>query len=77
MFLHSLAQLLDEGHDLLSLYFRIVFDLIISIYNATTQNKRKIDRVHNYGLYIASVSIKLKAVDGIKTALQFWFNSPR
>ena len=37
--------------------------------NATTQTKREIERVHNYWLYIANVSIKHKAVDHLK----FWF----
>ena len=46
-------------------------------YNAKTQNKREINRVHNYGLYMATVSIKHKAVDCIKTALRFWFNATR
>ena len=31
--------------------------------------------VHKNELYIATVSIKQKAVDRIKTALQFWFNA--
>ena len=44
-------------------------------YNATTQNNRKIDTVHNHKLYIASVSIKHQAVDHIKTAFQFWFSA--
>ena len=43
----------------------------ISIYNAITLNKREIDRVHKKELYIATVSIKQKAVDCIKTTLQF------
>ena len=47
------------------------------VYNAITQNNRKIDRVHKNELYIATVSIKQKAVDRIKTALQFWFNATR
>ena len=46
-------------------------------YTAITQNNREIDRVHNYGLYIATVSIKHKAVDHIKTALRFWSNATR
>ena len=50
---------------------------LTTIYNATIQNKREIDRLHNYGLYIATVSIKHKAVDRIKTALQFRFNATR
>ena len=49
----------------------------IGFYNAKTQNKRKINRVHNYGIYMATVSIKHKAVDCIKTALWFWFNVMR
>ena len=32
----------------------------ITFYNATTQNKVEIDRVHNYGLYIATVSISTR-----------------
>ena len=43
----------------------------ISIYNATIQNNRDINRVHNYERYIATVSIKHKSVDRIKTALRF------
>ena len=46
-------------------------------YNATTKNKREIDRVYNFQLYIATVSIKHKATDRIKTALRFWFNATR
>ena len=46
-------------------------------YNAITLNKREIDRVHKNELYIATVSIKQKAVDRIKTALRFWFNATR
>ena len=49
----------------------------IGIYNAITLNKHKIDRVHKNELYIATVSIKQKAVDHIKTALRFWFNPTR
>ena len=49
----------------------------ITIYNAITLNKREIDRVHKNELYIATVSIKQKAVDCIKTALWFWFNATR
>ena len=41
----------------------------IFFYNATSQNNCKIE------LYIATVSIKHKGVDGIKTALRFWFNA--
>ena len=48
---------------------------IVDVYNATIQNNREIDRVHNYELYIATVSIKHKSVDRIKTALRFWFNA--
>ena len=40
-------------------------------YNANTQNKREIDRVHNYRLYIATLNIKHKTCDRIKTALRF------
>ena len=47
------------------------------LYNAITQNNRENDRVHKHELYIATVSIKQKAVDRIKTALQFWFNATR
>ena len=47
------------------------------IYNAITLNKREIDRVHKNGLYTATVSIKQKAVDRIKTALRSWFNATR
>ena len=47
------------------------------IYNAITLNKREIDRVHKNELYIATVSIKQKVVDRIKTALRFWFNATR
>ena len=46
-------------------------------YNATIQNNREIDRVHNYELCIATVSIKHKSVDRIKTALRFWLNATR
>ena len=49
----------------------------IGIYTAITQNNREIDRVHNYGLYIATVSIKHKAADRIKTALRFWSDATR
>ena len=41
------------------------------IYNATIKNNREMDKVHNYELYIATVSIKHKSVDHIKTALRF------
>ena len=51
--------------------------LIIHIYNATIQNNHEIDRVHKYELYIATVSIKHKSVDRIKTALQLWLNATR
>ena len=44
-------------------------------YNAITLNKREIDRVYKIELYIATVSIKQKAVDRIKTALRFWFKA--
>ena len=47
------------------------------LYNASIQNNREIDRVHNYELYIATVSIKHKSVDRIKTALRFWLNATR
>ena len=47
------------------------------IYNAITQNNREIDRVHKNALYIATVSIKQKAVGRIKTALRFWLNVTR
>ena len=40
-------------------------------------NKREIDGVHKNELYIATVGIKQKAVDHIKTALRFWFNAAR
>ena len=40
-----------------------------------SKKNHEIDRVHNYELYIATVNIKQKAVDRIKTALQFWFNA--
>ena len=50
---------------------------VFTIYNAITLNKREIDRVHKNELYIATVSIKQKAVDRIKTALRFWFNATR
>ena len=33
--------------------------------------------MHKNELYIATVSIKQKAVDRIKTALRFWFNATR
>ena len=52
-------------------------ELNIKIYNAITLNKREIDRVYKIELYIATVSIKQKAVDRIKTALRFWFNATR
>ena len=48
-----------------------------NIYNAITLNKREIDRVHKNEKYIATVSIKQKAVDCIKTALRSWFNATR
>ena len=54
-----------------------VLRFLSSIYNATIQNNRKIDRVHNYELYIATVSINYKSVDRIKTALRFWLNATR
>ena len=54
-----------------------VFISNIVFYNAITLNKREIDRVHKNELYIATVSIKQKAVDRIKTALRFWFNATR
>ena len=54
-----------------------VWLMVISFYNAITLNKRKIDRVYKIELYIATVSIKQKAVDRIKTALRFWFNATR
>ena len=55
-----------------------VYDRMLkSIYNANIQNNREIDRVHNYELYIATVSIKHKSVDRIKTALRFWLNATR
>ena len=47
------------------------------IYNATTKNNGEIDRVYNFQLYIATVSIKHKTTDHIKTALRFWFNATR
>ena len=50
---------------------------IYILYTAITLNNREIDRVHNYGLYIATVSIKHKAVDRIKTALRFRSNATR
>ena len=40
-----------------------------TFHNATTQNNREINTVHNHQLYIATVSIKHKAVECIKTAL--------
>ena len=49
----------------------------IQIYNAIIQNKREIDRVNNYELYIATAIIKHKSVGRIKTALRFWFNATR
>ena len=58
--------------------FYIMHQVIYSnIYNAITLNKREIDRVHKNELYIATVSIKQRAVDRIKTALRFWFNATR
>ena len=50
---------------------------IYHIYNAITLNKPEIDRVHKNELCIATVSIKQKVVDRIKTALRFWFNATR
>ena len=50
--------------------------LIIN-YNAITLNKREIDMVNKNELYIATVSIKQKALDRIKAALRFWFNATR
>ena len=46
-------------------------------YNAITLNKREIDRVYKNELYLATVSIKQKAIDRIKTVLRFWFNAMR
>ena len=46
-------------------------------YNAITQNNCEIDRVYKNALLIATVSIKQKAVDRIKTALRFWLNATR
>ena len=46
-------------------------------YNATIQNNRESDRVHNYELYTATVNIKHKSVDRIKTVLRFWLNATR
>ena len=43
----------------------------IRVYNATTQNNREIDTVHNHELSLGTVSIKHK----VKTALWFWFNA--
>ena len=57
----------------LLLYYR---GLII-FYNATTQNNTEIDRVHNYELYIATVSIKHMSVGRIKTVLRFWLKATR
>ena len=53
------------------------FVTLFTVYNAITLNKREIDRVHKNELYIATVSIKQKAVDRIKTALRFWFYATR
>ena len=50
--------------------------VILKVYRAC-QNNREIDRVHKNELYIATVIIKQKAVDRIKTALRFWFNATR
>ena len=47
------------------------------IYNAITRNKHEMDRVYKNELYIATVSIKQKTVDRIKTALRFWLNATR
>ena len=49
----------------------------IYIYNAITPNKREMDRVYKNELYIATVSIKQKTVDRIKTVLRFWLNATR
>ena len=49
----------------------------IIFYNAITLNKREINWVYKIELYKATVSIKQKAVDRIKTALRFWFNATR
>ena len=46
-------------------------------YTAITLNKREMDRVYKNELYIATVSIKQKTVDRIKTALRFWLNATR
>ena len=54
------------------------FSLHISLsHDAITKNNREIDRVHNYELYIGTVSIKKKAVESIKTALRFSLNATR
>ena len=54
---------------------KLTFCSYILFYNATTENKCEINRVHYYSLYIATVSIMHKAVDRIKTALRFWLNA--
>ena len=51
------------------------FHIMISLFILQSLKNREIDRVHNYGLYIATVSTKHKAVDRIKTALRFWSNA--
>ena len=55
-----------------------IFNKVVIYYvYATTQNNREIDREHKIELYIATVSIKQKAVDRIKTVLRFLFNAMR
>ena len=56
---------------------KMVKGWLFTIYNATIQNNREIERVHNYELHIATVSIKHKSVDHIQTALLFWLNATR
>ena len=67
----------DQLNYLLNSDVPIVKAVARFFYNAITLNKREIDRVYKNDLYIATVSIKQKAVDRIKTALRFWFNATR
>ena len=69
----------DGGH----LFLQIIRDVTVgkavlnkSVYNAITKN-REIDRVYNCDLYKATVRMKHKADDRIKTALRFWFKEER
>ena len=71
---NSTSRYLDDILNIDNPYFE---GMVNQIYNATIQNNRKIDRIHNSELYIATVSIKHKSADRIKTALRFWLNATR